>query len=1027
MRTKFSGILTLLLAFVVQISFAQEKTISGSVTDDKGLPLPGVNIVVKNTTSGTQTDFDGNYSIKTNKGAVLTFTYVGFKTEEVAVGDSDSINIQLSASASELEEVVIEAFRNTTKATSNISSVTISTQTIEGRPNPSAIQTLQGQISGLNIATGTGQPGANSNINLRGITSLGGNSEPLFLIDGVPVNEDVFRSLNPNEIQSISVLKDAGATAIYGNRGANGVIKIITKTGSYNSKLKINYLGTLAVSSLQDNDYNLMNSQQLLTLERSRFVGRGGNGGLNPDGTSRALTDAEIAAAPNFDWLDYFFRQATTQSHTLSLSSGSDKATSFTSIGYHDQEGILVESGLKRFNLRNNITGKSDNNRFNYSSKVSINYSTNDEPNRIGSGFANQNFLFGAFRGPTYVTPSEYISGRDLASGFNVALSPLYLIDRQVNNSRKEEELKIIAGLEGSYKLTNNLTLSGSFGADYTNEIQLVTQNALARGSIRFGDDEDPSTPERDRNFGGFQFQQTTRVFTFNSLFHLNYNKTFAEKHTIDASVFTEYFKVHLRLFNYDADGTNPRTFVPGDGDGLVGDVNFQDAWTDLADANMLNSGLFSYFGLIDYDYNQKYGISGTLRRDASFRFAQSNRWGTFYSVSARWNIDQENFMQNSAFDLLKLRGSFGTTGNQRVIDANTALFNSFVGPDLTLDLYEFTNGYGGLNTIGIDQIGNRDLKWEVVEQLNVGLDFQVWNKRFRGSVEYYKKNTKDLFLSQPQSSITGINSIDANNGEIQNTGFDANFNYDLIRSNDDGLNVSLRLVGNYNKQEVIELPGGITEDINNRRRVGGIFNEYRVVRYAGVNPANGNALYLDADGNLTENADPNLDAVWTDKNISPDYQGSFGFDVDYKGFFLNATFNYAVGVYRFDEDYFAAVRSANIGTRRLSEDILRAWTPDNRITDIPSLDATNILDDRDSDRFLFNSDYVRLRFVSFGYEFPAKFLKNTGFDKVRTFVNAENLYTWSKWRGFDAEATTNGGIRYPTSKTISIGFEFGF
>ncbi len=1016
----------LFLAFIfTSISMnAQGRTIIGKVTDDTGGPLPGVNVIVKSTEKGTQTDFDGNYSINATSTDVLVFSYVGFKTQEISVGSKNSINVRLETDAAELEEVVVEAYRTTKKATSNISSITIGAQNIEARPNASFVQTLQGQVAGLNITTSSGQPGANSVINLRGVSSLNGNTEPLFIIDGIPVDEDNFRSLNPNEIESVTTLKDIGATAIYGNRGANGVIVIKTKKGGYDSKLKINYTGLTSFAKLQSASYDLLNSQEALTLERSFGQGRGFSGGIDGNGNARPLTDAEIAAAANTDWLNFFFRTAITQNHTLTLSSGSKNLSSFTSLGYFDQEGILNQSSLKRFNVRNNLNGQSDNEKFKYSSNISINYSRSDEPNNIGTGAVNRNLVFGAYQSLPYVTPEDYTSGRELAQDFNFPNTPLYLIDRLATFTRVDEEVKILASLNTSYKLTDDLTISSVIGADYTDEEFLSAEGPESRNAIRFGDDEDPDTPGRQVTTPGFQSQQSTRVLSFNSLTTLNYRKTFGDAHTIDASAFLEYFKAHYRTYGFNQQGLNPVTFVPGDGDGFVGDNGNNDFFVDVANANILNAGLFSYFGQLDYDYSEKYGLSGTLRRDASYRFASSNRWGTFYSVAARWNIYKESFMEDSVFDVLKLRMSYGTAGNQRITDAGN-LFQYFAASDLTLNLYSFGSGYGRRNSIFLSQIANPDLKWETVTSFNVGTDFEVFNRRLRGTLEYYIRDTSDLFQSVGQSAITGTTAINSNFGELRNSGFDLNLAYDLIKGNGEDLNVTLNFVGNYNKQEVIDIPAPNGEDRGNNLREGGIIGEYLTVRYAGVNPANGNLLFYDIDGNLTENPDPDTDAVWLDKNIFPDFQGSFGFNIDYKNFFLQANFNYTLGVYRFDNQAAGFLDPDSIGNFRTSSDLLRAWTPDNRNTDVPSLRATN--KDIFSDRFLRDSDYLRLRFASFGYNVPKRYLQNTGFSSIRAFVNGENLFTLSEWEGFDAERLINDANGYPTPRTFSVGFEFSF
>lgn len=1010
MKTKFSGILTLLLAFVVHLSFAQEKTISGTVLDENGLPLPGATVVIQNTTTGVSTDFDGNYSISARSGDVLQFSYVGYATQTKTVGSANTINVTLSPDNA-LEEVVVQAYRTATKETSSIASTTVTASTIEARPNASFAQTLQGQVAGLNIVTGTGQPGANSTINLRGVGSISGNTEPLFIIDGVPVDEDNFRSLNPNEIESLSVLKDAGATAIYGNRGANGVVIIKTKGGKYESPLKISYIGTTSFSQLQNQDYDLMNSFEQLKLEQSFGSGFGAT-----------LTDEEIlirSRQVNTDWLDVFFRTAVTQSHTLNLSSGGENLNSFTSFGYTDNQGILVQSSLKRFNFRNNLNGRSDSGKFKYGTSLSLNYSENDEPNNIGSGAINRNYVNGAVLGVPYISPYSYVSGQGANIPVVFANTPLFLLDRLETFTRIQDELKVIANVNASYDFTDNLTFKTSLGMDFT-EAQLLRSEAPNSFNAQLFAETGNVTP-------GFEQRQNDRSVTFNWVNSLTYNNTFADKHTVEVSLFSEYFKAHWRTWGYFQEGLDPATYYPGDGSAYVPDNSANDFFVDTANANILNAGLFSYFAYADYDYNKMFGLSGTVRRDASYRFSDSNRWGTFWSVSGRWNINNMSFMENSkVFDVLKLRGSYGTAGNQRIVDA-VGQFAYFSAADLTRDLFATGGQYGGVQGLTFGQIGNNDLKWETIRQANIGIDFEMFNNRLRGSFDVYKKNTEDLFFPTPISPGLngGITSISANVGELENRGFDVELHYDLFRSQEEGgLNLTLNAVTNYNKQEIIDLgPGG---DQPFGLRVGGVLSEIYAAPFVGVNPATGNLLFLDINGNITEDINEN-DQRATGKNFYPDYQGSFGFDLDFKNFFLTAQFNYTIGVDRYDFDQESFLDPTAIGQFRHSRDILDAWSQPGDITNIPSLTATNLADDDFSDRWIFESDYLRLRFIQFGYNVPQKHIEKLGLSYLRAFASGENLVTWTKWKGFDAEGLESIQAGYPTPKIVSLGLELGF
>ncbi len=1007
--------LILLLSF--NFSFAQEKTVSGKVVDQDEVPLPGVSVVVVGTTRGAQTDFDGNYTILVNVGEVLQFSYIGQATEERTVGTSNVIDVQLLEQTQELQEVVLQGYRTATRVKSSIASQTINAETIENRPNANVIQTLSGQVAGLAINTTSGQPGAAPTVRLRGINSINGNTAPLFIIDGAPVDESSFRSINPQEIASIDVLKDAGATAVYGNRGANGVVVIQTKEGGYNSPLQINYTGILSYSSLQDNDYNLMDSQQQLSLENERGRGLGAT-----------LTPGEIAAASTFEWGDFFFRTGLTQNHNLSLQGGSERFSQFTSLGYYEQEGVLKASDLKRFSVRNNTKGTSANDRFNYATNLSVNYSESNEPDFVGDQSINQNYIIGGYLSVPYVTPDDYTNGADLLNPLVFSNTPLFLLDKLLTFTRRIDEVKLIGSFNASYKITPELVAKIIMSADYQNQILTTARSPESFNALLFGAAENPTS--------GFQEQATTRQFSYNQVTSLSYAESWG-KHSVDIGLYTEYFKAHFRQFGYFANGLDPKTFYPGDGSGLI-PVRFdQDAqallFVDTANAEILNAGLFSYFAQGDYDYDRRFGFTGTIRRDASYRFEASNKWATFFSLAGRWNIHNEGFMENTSINLLKLRASYGTAGNQRISGDSY-----FSAPDLTKNFFATGPGYGNQNSIFLSQIANTLLTWETVAQFNVGLDFEVFDRRLRGSLDFYDKKTTDLYQSTPVSAINSVTSLDSNAGDLTNQGVDIALNWQVLRSAEkDGLNLTLNLIGNFNETRIKNIPSETGFTLNEDgltgngdgltgNREGGIFNEYYLIRYAGVNPSNGNLQFLTADGDITEAPDADTDRVWIGKNLIPKWQGSFGFDLEYKGFFLTTQFNYVTGVDRIDFDLASFQDPDVIGQFRSSRDLLRAWSEENPRTDIPSYDAFN-RSAYTSDRYLKEADYLRLRFAQIGYNFPQRFIEKTGLSRLRVFGNAENLFTWTKWRGFDPEAQDNTSLLYPTPRILSIGFELGF
>jgi TonB-linked SusC/RagA family outer membrane protein len=1017
MKTKLNGILTLLLALVVQVAFAQQ-TVTGKVMGPDGDSVIGAVVSIKGTSTFASTDFDGKYTIIASPESVLVFSYTGYDTQEITVGNQTVIDVKMSNN--ELETVVIQAYRNTTKETSNVASVTIGGDATIDRPNASIIQRLQGQIPGLTVQTTSGQPGANSNIQLRGPSSINGNTEPLILVDGVPVDEDVFRSFNPNDVESTTVLKDAAGTAIYGNRGANGVIIITTKSGGYDQPLKISYTGTTAFTELIENDYNLYDSRGYLRLERQQNVGLGAT-----------LTDAEINAFDiDTNWADTFYRTGLSQSHNISLSSGSKNLTQFTSVGYTKQSGSLVASDLQRFSIRNNITGKSDNGKFRFGTNLYLGYSQNNsqtEPENNRSNFIYFNSIFGANNGLPYLDPAAYDPDIFLPYFQGLAQSTYVLLDNITKNTNRDDETKIIVGANAEYDISNEFTIRYRVGMDLQNVVGI--RNAPPDGAL----------PRIRAFFGGFDlegFQTETylRDFRFNSTLNLGWKKKFGEgeesekKHTVLANGYVEYVKGHLKQFGYTQNGLDPRTYAPGDGSGFLTDTGTDDNYVPTVFAGNNETGLFSYFGEFDYDYDTKYGFTGVIRRDASFRFTDDNAWGTFFSLASRWNVHREDFMKDVDFvDQLKVRLSYGETGNDRLGGGYYGALSN------TRQLFATGNGYNDAQTfVRGGTIANPDLIWETVSTLNFGIDFGLFNNKLRGSIDVYNRETSDLFFNQFISGINGSYSTTANLGDMYNRGIELGLNYDLVRgqkAEDFYASVFANVAYNKNRVTFIDLPDGRQDNTGSGSvvEVGHQLNEFFVVPYRGVNPANGNLLFEDINGNLTE-APTNDDRRHTGKSTNPDLQGAFGANIGYKNFFFEAQFTYMAGISRFDSDYASYLDPTSVGTYQVTSDFERAWTPTNRVTDIPALNATNLSTGINNGRFLTDSDFVRLRFVQLGYNFPKSLTDNMFLTSGRFYVNAENLLTFSQWRGSDPERpSATASNRYPTPQTISVGLDLNF
>ena len=1022
MKTKFSVILTLLLAFVVQLTFAQQQTVSGTVIDESGLPLPGATVLIQGTSTGASTDFDGIYSINVNSGQVLVFSYVGYANQSITVGTSNTIDVQL-APDNALEEVVVVAFGS--EKASNVTSAisVVKSESIEQVPVASMDQILQGQAAGLNIQTSSGEPGASGTIILRGRNSIQGNIEPLFLIDGVAVNEDNFRSLNANDIESVSILKDASASALYGNAAAGGVIIVTTKTGKLGSGVKIQYRSLYGQSNVIDPGFKLMNSNQYLTYQRSR--------GFN------SFTDVQIDALStqtNTKWEDVLMRTGQTLSHEVNITTGGEKSTSFSSLSFFEQEGVVIRSKLKRFTFRNNTTTTSENDKFNFSTNLSIGYVVDDLSGyntRLGNpGGQLDNPFINAYLGNPALNPynpdgSLNLTG-DGSTGFGN--SPIISLNTAIINTDRTEEIKIVGKVEASLEVATNLTAGTFIGMDYEqqNILQITDPNSLR------GLNNDTNNPTAALIKGSHD-EAFDRTANFQFQTSLTYKNLFNDKHDFEASVFTVYFKEHNRGFGFEAFGLDPK--LPGVGAGFTDGTTTEGDEDPLlynyiptAYSNKFDGGTFSYFGLVKYDYDSRYGFQASIRRDASSRFAKTNKWGTFWAVSAKWNIHNESFMaDNTFFNELKLRASYGTTGNSRA----AARFGSFslVGTTSGGNTNGSGQGYQGTNGYWITQIDNPDLKWETVTQANIGLDFSMWNRKISGTIDVYEKITDDLFLNQPLSTLSGFSSINANVGQMKNQGVELSLRYNVIENND-RRDLQWSVNGNiaYNKNEITKLVGdGLIETGRTALSEGDPFGSFYAVRWAGVSPADGSPLYLDVDGDITNvySAD---NRVIIDKTQDPKFVGGFGTNVSYKGFSLNALFTYALDQYRYNGSLALVEDPAFASFVNQSTAILREWQQPGDITDIPAPgfgSTRNLL----STRYLEDASFLRLRNVTLAYNIDRDVLEKTKlFTGLRIYAQVQNLFTWSKWRGFDPESNINSTFfEFPTPRTWTVGIDVNF
>lgn len=924
-----------------------------------------------------------------------------------------------TASTKNIEEVVLQGYRTVTKKTAAVSSATVSNETIENRPNANVLNTLQGQLAGVNIIAGSGQPGAKPEVIIRGVGTINGNFDPLYVIDGFPSNSDSFRTLNPNDIESITVQKDAAALAEYGSRASNGVIEIRTKRAGFNMPLSIRYSNQFGVSVLQDAKYRMANSQELLTIQRA-----------NNSGMGVGMTDEQIANySINTDWTKYFFRPAITTSHNINIENGGKNLSSFTSLGYFDQEGILKTTALKRFTLRNNLSGKSDNGRLKYNVSSAVGYSKNNLATNLGTGAVNRNYVLGAYASSPLISPEMYQNSEQFFQLYQnngtLLYTPLMLIDQLKKYYNLTEEARFDLVTDLSYKISKDFTARVKTSGQLQTVKSVGGESPTQFNAYLFADQV---------GYKGIETTSQTQTFLFNNLWQLNYRKSFGD-HTFDISGNAEYNHSRYNLMYIRQNGLNPVTYIPGTGAGYIDDTPANDFNVPRIQINNLRLDMISYFGSFDYDFAKRFGVVASFRRDGSNRFKSGYQWGNFWSVGGRWNLEEESFIQNIDFiNMLKFRGSYGTTGNQRYLYQSglgryfttTSIFAGLVPPGFA-DSYTIlpaANAYNGGQSYNIN-FGYPPLTWETTTAYNVGLDFELFSKKLRGNFDRYERKTTDLFYEDPTSPILGTTFINKNTDiTVRNEGYELNLAYDAVR-NQDWL-FTIRANGSLNNQRVFDMKE--PRDLGTMKLENGhLMYEFFVYKYLGVNPANGNMLFEDINGNPTER--PTLaDRRFTGKNFYPKYQGGFGFDLNYKGWFMSTTFTFVAGISRFDWDMAGYYNPLSAAQFRVSSDLVNAWTPTNTITDVPALKAGNYPEADYSDRFLVDASYVRLRNFQIGYKVPANLLANTFVKDLSITLQGENLVTFSKWQGYDPESNRNADqYQYPTPRIVTLGFDVKF
>ncbi len=1001
--------LAAVLLFSVQL-YAQ-KTITGKVTDDKGTPIANASVVVKGTRTGTVTKADGTFSLSvTGTAQTLVISSVDMLPQEMAIGSNSVINVTLKADEKALQEVVVTGYQTVRKKDVASAISRISAADIDNFPNVNLASAMQGRAAGVAISAANGIPGGALSVVIRGVGSFSAGTTPLYVVDGIQLNTSIgsvntatnpLNFLNPDDIESIEVLKDAAAASIYGARAANGVILVTTKKGK-SGKPKFSsstYMGQATPLKL------------LETTSTQEWIALKTEAGMNANPANPAYTTAtalgtalsnmgqptnlgqgKIDSLPTYDWQDEAFGIGNIFNTELSMTGGSPNLTYYLSGSYSKQSTFISPTDFQRGAMLSKINFKI-NDKLTLDNSLSISTFSQNAPYSQGNtGFGNPAFASSLIMpiNPIYNSDGSYYgmpgSGQNMVGTFN---HNIIATGNLVNYFSRTNQFIGSASL--TYKPTSSLTLKTFIGMDY-----------------RLLQDHRYTDPRLNDFFsiGGLLTEQSDWNTNLISTTTANYTKKIGEKHSINAFAGVEYRKDQNQWFTAGVQGF-PSYLLQYASAGASGD-DAQGSWSA--------SSTFSQFGKVGYTYNNKYVFNYTVRRDGSSRFGLNNKFGVFQSAQVAWNVKEESFLKNvGAVSDLKLRYSFGQAGNDQI------------GNTLYAQLYGATRIYGGGSGIFPSQLGNPDLSWETREESNIGMDLSLFKDRVSLTVDAYKKITKDLLLSRSLYQTTGFASITQNLGSIENTGLEISLSVTPFKG-------AFRWVSVFNiafqKNKIRELYDGLqTLPGAAATKVGYPINSLLLADWAGVNPATGRSMWYDVNGNITYN--PATADLKMFGSTNPKQLGGWNNSLSYKGFSLEAFLQYEYGRVRQDQQFLFAMRMTTATFNTLQYGYDTRWRKAGDITPTPRVwtgtAEINSSSWETGTRYYYKSDYIRLKQLTLGYDVPQTMIKKFGVDGVKFYVQGMNLWTYSKWPGYDPEFTgANSGI-IPLSKNITFGFQVKF
>jgi len=978
-----------LVLFIGASTFGQDKEITGNVTDSKnGSALPGVTVRLKGASKSTVTGQDGSFRLIVPSNVVsLVFSYVGYDDTEMAI--SNLMSVSMTPANNALSEVVVVGYGTKVRRDVTTSIAKVTSKEFQNLPLPTVESALQGRAAGVFINQGSGKLGQGLKIRVRGISSISANQQPFIVIDGIPIvsqslgtgdeNDNPLATINPDDIESIEVLKDAASAAIYGARASNGVLLITTKSGKV-GKTKIS-LGYFTGWSKPTKKQKFLNAAQYKEL----FTAAAENEGLDAAEEFEAETGTDDwNGNADVDWADQAFRNGNISQYTLSISGGDARTKFLISGSWNDQKGIILANKLDRGNGRINL-----DHAINSKIKVGLNLSLAKSNNhRVPSDndFTNPvqlnalppiQSIIDPATGKLNTTTIYYNNLIDLASVKNVSTT-----------------YRSISSVYGELSLTPNLNFRSQVGVDWNN---LQEDQFLGKETL----DGAPTGQ-------GFNNQVTATVMTITNT--LNYVKAFGDKHEFDGLLGTEY-----------QSGKTTAASVTGQGFP-------NDRFTKIVSSAIIiggssketNFSFLSYFAKANYKYNDRLLLGASFRIDGSSRFGKSNRYGSFPAVSAGWILSEEAFLKNSAvLSFLKLRASYGQTGN-----AEIGNFSSF-------SLFE-AQAYADIAGLVATQIGVPDLRWEKTKQVDVGLDFGLFKNRISGEIDYFQKKTNGLLLNVPLPSANGYTAITKNVGDMENTGWEFVINGSILTGQFKWTaSVNLSTYRNNVTKLVIPVPPG-TRTIG-RLAVNQPYGQFFGKDFAGVDPANGDALYYKSDKSTTNDYSEAADTIIGNPN--PDYYGGFNNRFSFKGFDLDVQCQFVKGgdIYNM-AGFFQSVNGDYFDNQTLDQ--MNYWKQAGDKTDIPQPRLYGGNGAGKSSRWVQDGSYFRVKSINIGYNIPRKLMNRFKIDNARIYVAGNNLITITDYNGYDPEVNAGylgdlilGHDFYtpPQAKTISVGINLGF